>query len=105
MPEETIHQVLGLVALFVGVWVVGSIFMAALGLDIVSASTSVIAALGNMVPQLHVHHIVRYRTDPAWPGPVWGHQPPRHYSCREDWAVFCGELVRCLPLLTPAQSF
>ena len=31
-----------------------------------------IAALGNMVPQLHIHHIVRYRTDPAWPGPIWG---------------------------------
>jgi diadenosine tetraphosphate (Ap4A) HIT family hydrolase len=31
-----------------------------------------VAALGNVVPQLHVHHIVRYRTDPAWPAPVWG---------------------------------
>jgi diadenosine tetraphosphate (Ap4A) HIT family hydrolase len=31
-----------------------------------------IAALGNMVPQLHIHHIVRYETDLAWPNPVWG---------------------------------
>jgi diadenosine tetraphosphate (Ap4A) HIT family hydrolase len=31
-----------------------------------------IAALGNMVPQLHIHHIVRYTNDPAWPNPVWG---------------------------------
>lgn len=31
-----------------------------------------IAAIGNLVPQLHVHHIVRYRTDKAWPAPVWG---------------------------------
>jgi len=31
-----------------------------------------VAVLGNVVPQLHVHHIVRYRTDRAWPGPVWG---------------------------------
>ena len=31
-----------------------------------------VAALGNMVPQLHVHHIVRYKNDPAWPSPVWG---------------------------------
>lgn len=31
-----------------------------------------IAAIGNLVPQLHVHHIVRYRTDKAWPEPVWG---------------------------------
>ncbi|MGZ8191539.1 MAG: HIT domain-containing protein [Methylococcaceae bacterium] len=31
-----------------------------------------IAAIGNMVPQLHIHHIVRYQTDIAWPEPVWG---------------------------------
>ncbi len=31
-----------------------------------------IAALGNLVPQLHLHHVVRYRDDAAWPGPVWG---------------------------------
>ncbi|MFA6163037.1 MAG: HIT family protein [Methylobacter sp.] len=31
-----------------------------------------IAAIGNMVPQLHIHHIVRYQTDRAWPAPVWG---------------------------------
>lgn len=33
-----------------------------------------VAALGNMVPQLHIHHIVRYAHDPAWPGPIWGVQ-------------------------------
>ncbi len=31
-----------------------------------------IAALGNQVAQLHVHHIARFHTDAAWPGPVWG---------------------------------
>ena len=31
-----------------------------------------IAALGNMVPQLHIHHIARFKTDVAWPAPVWG---------------------------------
>ncbi|MGR9088088.1 MAG: HIT domain-containing protein [Gammaproteobacteria bacterium] len=31
-----------------------------------------IAAIGNLVPQLHIHHIVRYKTDKAWPAPVWG---------------------------------
>lgn len=30
-----------------------------------------VAALGNQVPQLHVHVIARYATDAAWPGPVW----------------------------------
>lgn len=37
-----------------------------------------IAALGNMVPQLHVHHIVRFRHDCAWPKPVWGIRRPFH---------------------------
>ncbi|SDB52118.1 HIT domain-containing protein [Bauldia litoralis] len=31
-----------------------------------------VAALGNMVRQLHVHVIARFTTDPAWPGPIWG---------------------------------
>jgi len=31
-----------------------------------------IAAIGNLVPQLHIHHIVRYQTDKAWPAPIWG---------------------------------
>ena len=31
-----------------------------------------IAALGNMVRQLHVHVIARHEGDAAWPGPVWG---------------------------------
>jgi len=42
-----------------------------------------IAALGNQVPQLHVHHIVRYRNDPAWPAPVWGKLPPTPYYSAE----------------------
>ena len=31
-----------------------------------------VAALGNQVPQLHIHIIARYEADAAWPGPVWG---------------------------------
>jgi diadenosine tetraphosphate (Ap4A) HIT family hydrolase len=31
-----------------------------------------VGALGNMVAQLHVHVVGRFRSDPAWPGPVWG---------------------------------
>ena len=42
-----------------------------------------IAALGNQVPQLHLHHVVRYRSDPAWPGPIWGKVSARPYSDRE----------------------
>jgi len=32
-----------------------------------------VGALGNIVAQLHVHVVGRFRSDPAWPGPVWGH--------------------------------
>jgi len=39
-----------------------------------------IAALGNIVPQLHIHHIVRYRDDPAWPDPVWGRVARKEYD-------------------------
>src|SRR6201993_1460450 len=35
-----------------------------------------VAALGNAVPQLHVHVIARRKTDAAWPRPVWGAVPP-----------------------------
>jgi len=42
-----------------------------------------VAALGNQVPQLHVHVIVRYTTDPAWPTPIWGRQPVAPYSPEE----------------------
>jgi len=42
-----------------------------------------VAALGNVVPQLHLHHVVRYAGDPAWPKPVWGAQPARPYTDRE----------------------
>lgn len=39
-----------------------------------------IAAIGNVVPQLHIHHIVRFRNDPAWPSPVWGKFTPLPYD-------------------------
>ncbi|MBJ6608785.1 MAG: HIT domain-containing protein [Candidatus Thiothrix moscowensis] len=38
------------------------------------------AALGNMVAQLHVHHIARFQTDAAWPAPVWGKFPALAYA-------------------------
>jgi diadenosine tetraphosphate (Ap4A) HIT family hydrolase len=39
-----------------------------------------IAALGNMVAQLHVHVIARFASDAAWPKPVWGAVPPSVYD-------------------------
>ncbi len=38
-----------------------------------SADKINVGALGNLVPQLHIHIIARKTTDEAWPGPVWGH--------------------------------
>lgn len=45
-----------------------------------------IGALGNIVPQLHIHVIGRYRCDRAWPGPAWGSGAPAPYS---DEALKC----------------
>lgn len=42
-----------------------------------------VAALGNVVPQLHIHHIARFEHDAAWPAPVWGKQPARAYTPQE----------------------
>ena len=39
-----------------------------------------VATLGNVVSQLHMHVIVRYRTDAAWPAPVWGKLPAKPYA-------------------------
>lgn len=39
-----------------------------------------IAAIGNLVPQLHIHHVARYRHDNAWPAPVWGKFPAVAYK-------------------------
>lgn len=39
-----------------------------------------IAAIGNIVRQLHIHVVARNHGDPAWPGPVWGHSPRLPYS-------------------------
>lgn len=39
-----------------------------------------VAALGNVVPQLHVHVIARFTTDAAWPRPVWGAVPAQPFT-------------------------
>lgn len=42
-----------------------------------------IAALGNVVPQLHIHHIARFKTDACWPAPVWGAAKPIKYETEQ----------------------
>ncbi len=39
-----------------------------------------VAALGNQVPQLHIHVIARFHDDEAWPGPIWGVAPALAYE-------------------------
>ncbi len=48
--------------------------------DVLAADKLNVAAIGNLVPQLHVHHVVRYHNDPAWPAPVWGRFSPAPYT-------------------------
>jgi diadenosine tetraphosphate (Ap4A) HIT family hydrolase len=42
-----------------------------------------IAALGNAVPQLHVHVVARFRDDPAGARPIWGAVPPKPYDAAQ----------------------
>jgi diadenosine tetraphosphate (Ap4A) HIT family hydrolase len=51
--------------------------------DITKCDKLNIAALGNMVPQLHVHVIARRTGDAAWPRPVWGVVPPLAHDAAE----------------------
>lgn len=52
-----------------------------------------LAALGNMVPQLHLHHVARYSTDVAWPAPIWGKVAAKPYTeqqvsqLQQEWSV------------------
>jgi len=48
--------------------------------DFFEAGSMNVAALGNVVAQLHVHHVVRFKDDVTWPKPVWGAEPAKPYS-------------------------
>lgn len=52
-----------------------------------------VAALGNVVPQLHVHIIARRTSDAAWPRPVWGVMPPLAHD-PEELQLFISALRR-----------
>jgi len=54
------------------------------GLKTLAAAAKInTGALGNIVPQLHIHVVARSPDDPAWPGPVWGHSPAEPYSAAD----------------------
>jgi len=63
--------------------------------DITQCDKLNIAALGNAVPQLHVHVIARRRTDAMWPKPVWGALPPLAHD-PEELARFTAALRRTI---------
>jgi diadenosine tetraphosphate (Ap4A) HIT family hydrolase len=46
-----------------------------------------VAALGNVVPQLHIHVIARFTNDDCWPTPVWGKHAPQPYASSQAEAV------------------
>ncbi len=55
--------------------------------DTFGADKMNVAALGNVVSQLHMHVIVRRRDDAAWPTPVWGRHPLQPYSDEQVAAI------------------
>ena len=69
--------------------------------EIFKADKMNVASLGNIVPQLHIHHIVRYKDDPAWPAPVWGHAPALPYQDTEKKAL----VKKLAPLLEGDLGF
>ncbi|MDH5301928.1 MAG: HIT domain-containing protein [Gammaproteobacteria bacterium] len=60
-----------------------------------------IAAIGNMVPQLHMHHVARYKNDTCWPKPVWGNSSAKPYSDSEYEFL----LARFLPKVQQLEGF
>lgn len=64
-----------------------SIFLSKTLMSVFEGEKLNVAALGNVVKQLHIHHIVRYSSDPSWPAPVWGKFPAKAYS--EEALIVC----------------
>lgn len=66
---------------------VESNFVAAKLKKLVQADKMNVAALGNIVSQLHIHHIARFIQDESWPSPVWGKGQTVAYNQPESDAV------------------
>ena len=73
-----------------------SIFLSKTLMHIFDGDKLNIAALGNVVKQLHIHHVVRFSSDPAWPAPIWGKLAVKPYS--EE------ALAQCLDRLSALYS-
>lgn len=66
-----------------------------------NADSMNVAALGNVVAQLHVHHVVRFEADPVWPLPVWGQGESQAYTNSE----LTSRIRELQDLLLDAPSF
>jgi diadenosine tetraphosphate (Ap4A) HIT family hydrolase len=66
---------------------VESNFVASKLKEVVQADKMNVAALGNVVSQLHVHHVARFIQDDTWPAPVWGKGQAIAYTQTESDAV------------------
>lgn len=62
-----------------------------------------IAAIGNLVPQFHFHVIGRWRTDPYWPGVVWGRVVSGHAYADEAIAILARRALACLACVDKAE--
>ncbi len=58
-----------------------------------------VGAIGNIVSQLHIHVVARFKEDPVWPAPVWGKVEANPYSDQEC----ADEMVRLQALLKKHQ--
>lgn len=57
-----------------------------------------IAAIGNIVSQLHLHHVVRFENDSVWPKPIWGQLPMTRYddeNAQEIISIISNQLQIC----------
>lgn len=62
-----------------------------------------VAALGNMVPQLHLHHVARFTSDAAWPAPIWGKHPAIAYDKPHAHVDLWRQCLSKLNGFTPAR--
>ena len=70
--ETAIHEIHDLPAsIAANLWALASHFSKALKAE-TKADKINIAAIGNVVSQLHLHIVARHHTDPLWPAPIWG---------------------------------
>ncbi|MBO1520364.1 HIT domain-containing protein [Oceanisphaera pacifica] len=71
--------------------------------SVLAAEKINVAALGNMVPQLHLHHVARFSTDAAWPAPIWGKHPAIVYANLGDEVALWQQRLSKVDGFTPEQ--